>query len=116
MADVYLRVVFFRTETGAEPVREWLKELNRDERKLIGEDIKTVQFGWPMGMPLVRKLADELWEIRSRLHQRTARVIITVQEDFIVLLHGFIKKSQKTPASDMKLTKRRLAQLKGQGS
>jgi phage-related protein len=87
-------------------------ELSREDRKSIGEDIKTVQFGWPMGMPLVRKLGVELWEIRTQLRLRTARVIVTVQEDLIVLLHGFIKKTQKTPVNDLNLAKRRLAQLR----
>jgi phage-related protein len=71
--SVCLRVVFFKTEAGAEPVREWLKELDRKDRKTIGEDIKTVQFGWPLGMPRVRKLEAELGEVRSRLGTRIAR-------------------------------------------
>jgi phage-related protein len=112
MADVRFRVVFFRTEAGTEPVRDWLKELNREDRRVIGEDIKTVQFGWPLGMPLVRKLDPELWEVRSQLHQRIARVIFTVQHDLIVLLHSFIKKSQKTPISDLNVARKRLAQFR----
>jgi len=67
MADVRLRVVFFQTDSGSEPVREWLLTLTRDDRKIVGRDIKTVQFGWPLGMPLVRKLDRELWEVRCRL-------------------------------------------------
>ena len=51
-----LWVVFFRTEAGNEPVRQWLKELKREDRKAVGEDIKTAQYGWPLGMPLIRKL------------------------------------------------------------
>jgi phage-related protein len=89
-------------------------QLSRDDRKTIGEDIKTVQFGWPLGMPLVRKIAVELWEVRSRLDNRTARVIFTVQEEFILLLHGFIKKSQKLPAADLDAAKARLLQFKEQ--
>jgi phage-related protein len=112
--SIRLRVVFFRTDGGAEPVREWLKAMNRSDCKTIGEDIKTVQFGWPLGMPLVCKLENELWEVRSRLDQRIARVIFTVQEDFIVLLHGFIKKSQKTPAAELTTARKRLKQLKDQ--
>jgi phage-related protein len=73
-----LSVTFFRTETGREPVREWLKSLSREERRIIGEDIKMVQFGWPLGMPLVRKLAAGLWEVRSRLPGRIARVLFTL--------------------------------------
>jgi phage-related protein len=114
MADVHLRVVFFKTDLDTEPVRVWLRELDRPDRKTIGEDIKTVQFGWPVGMPLVRKLGADLWEVRSRLRQRIARVIFTVQSDLMVLLHGFIKKSPKTPIADLNTAKKRLAQFKEQ--
>lgn len=108
-----LRVIFYKTETCKEPVREWLKKLQRNDRKIIGEDIKTVQFGWPLGMPLVRKIDANLWEIRSKLDDRIARVIFTVYDEFIVLLHGFIKKTQKIPANDLKLAKKRMLNLRG---
>ena len=110
---IRLRVVFYKTETGNEPVREWLKSLPREDRKTMGEDIKTVQFGWPLGMPVVRKLDKHLWEVRSRLHNRIARILFTVEDDVMVLLHGFIKKSQKTPRSDLELAKKRMAKLRG---
>jgi phage-related protein len=113
---IRLRVVFFRTLTGAEPVREWLKELARSDRKTIGEDIKTVQFGWPIGLPLVRKLDTELWEVRSRLQRRIARVIFSIQGDLMILLHGFVKKSQKTPAADLSTARNRLKQFKDYGT
>ena len=103
-----LDVRFFKTDSGTEPVRDWLRELSATDRKTIGEDIKTVQFGWPLGMPLVRKLDKDLWEIRIHLESRIARVLFTVSDNKIVLLHGFIKKSQATPASDMKLAKDRM--------
>jgi len=106
-----LSVVFFRTASGNEPVRGWLKELPREERRIIGEDIKTVQFGWPLGMPLVRKLDKGLWEVRSRLPDRIARVLFTTHESRMILLHGFIKKSQKTPKEDLELAKTRLRLL-----
>jgi phage-related protein len=106
-----LSVAFFRTASGNESVREWLKLLPREERRIIGEDIKTVQFGWPLGMPLVRKLDKGLWEVRSRLPDRIARVIFTSGEGRMVLLHGFIKKSQKTPQEDLELAKTRLRML-----
>lgn len=86
-----LDVRFFATDSGNEPVREWLKTLPASERRTIGEDIKTVQFGWPLGMPLVRKLAKDLWEIRIHLMDRIARVLFTVVSHTMVLLHGFIK-------------------------
>ena len=106
-----LSVVFFRTASGNEPVREWLKSLSRQERRIIGQDIKTVQFGWPLGMPVVRKLDKGLWEVRSRLPDRIARVIFTTGEGRMILLHGFIKKSQKTPQEDLELAKTRLRLL-----
>ena len=96
-----LNVVFYRTEAGNEPVREWLKGLEQEQRKLIGEDIKTAQFGWPLGMPLIRKLEKNLWEVRSSLPDGIARVIFTVREPYLVLLRGFIKKTQKTPATEL---------------
>jgi phage-related protein len=106
-----LSVVFFRSETGREPVREWLRSLPRDERRIIGGDIKSVQFGWPLGMPLVRKLDKGLWEVRARFPSGIARVLFTEQDGQMVLLHGFIKKSQKTPGEELELAKRRLRML-----
>ena len=102
-----LQVVFYRTETGSEPVRKWLKVLSKDEKKIIGTEIKTVQIGWSLGTPLLKKLDKDLWEIRCKLDNKIARIIITLYKDSIVLLHGFIKKSQKTPLKDLKLAKRR---------
>jgi phage-related protein len=113
MTQPRIAVFFFKSDAGTEPVRDWLKELTRDDRKSIGEDIKTIQFGWPMGMPLVRKLEANLWEVRSHLDRRIARVIFTAQEDKLILLHGFIKKSQKTSSSDLNLARHRLKQFKG---
>ena len=110
--DRPIPVVFFRLDSGREPVRDWLKGLDRENRKVIGEDIKTLQFGWPVGMPLARKLADDLWELRSNLPQGIARTFFTIYEQKIVLLHGFIKKSQKTPPNELSLVKRRLTKLR----
>jgi len=111
MENIRLTVVFFKTELGSEPVREWLKSLTRTDRKAIGEDIKTVQFTWPIGMPLVRKLDSALWEVRSRINNGIARVIFTVQGHHLVLIHGFVKKSQKTPLVDLRTARQRLRQL-----
>lgn len=111
MSGVRFHVKFFKTASGNEPVREWLKSLDRSDRKAIGEDIKTVQFGWPLGMPLIRKLEADAWEVRSSLKARIARVIFTVHGNKRILLHGFIKKSQKTPAADLKTARRRLSQF-----
>ena len=80
--------VFFRTEAGNEPVRDWLKAMSKEDRKLIGTDIKTVQFRWPLGMPLVSSIGGGLWEIRTRLDNRIARTLFFVREEEIVLLHA----------------------------
>lgn len=106
-----LEVVFYRTDNGREPVRQWLHKLPREDRRSIGIDLKTVQFGWPLGMPLVRKLEPGIWEVRSNLDRRIARVLFTVIGDRMVLLHGFIKKGQKTPATDLELARSRKADL-----
>ncbi len=89
-------------------MREWLRELELEDRRIIGEDIKDVEFSWPIGMPLVRPLGNELWEVRSRLARgRIARVIFSVEQGAMVLLHGFMKKSQKTPQQDIDLALKR---------
>lgn len=85
-----------------------LKSLDAEDRRIIGEDIKDVEFSWPIGMPLVRALGRELWEVRSSLpHRRIARVIFCVQKDCMVLLHGFMKKTQKTPGQEIDLALKR---------
>ena len=106
-----LSVSFFKTETGREPVREWLRAMPREQRRIIGEDIKTVQFGWPLGMPLVRKLETNLWEVRIRLPDGIARVLFTTGARQMILLHGFIKKSRKTPLEELALANTRLRLL-----
>lgn len=106
-----LEVVFYRTAAGKEPVREWLKSLSKQDRRTIGLDLKTVQFGWPLGMPLIRKLESGIWEVRSSLDKRIARVLFTTIGNKMVLLHGFIKKAQKTPAGDIELARSRKADL-----
>ena len=100
-------VVFFRTPAGNEPVRQWLKDMPIGDKKQIGEDIKMIEFGWPVGLPHVRKLDADMWEVRSMLPGSIARVIFTIGKQHMVLLHGFIKKSQKTPQDDLELAKRR---------
>ena len=110
-----LRVVFYRTTAGREPVRDWLRELDRDARRVIGGDVKTVQYGWPIGMPLVRNLGDGLWEVRSRLRDGVARVVFVADPGLMVLVHGFIKKSQKMPTSELTLARRRVAELRRRG-
>jgi phage-related protein len=107
-----LDVRFFLTEAGTEPVRDWLRMLSATGRKRIGEDIKTVQFGWPLGMPLVDHLDGDIWEVRSRLDTRIARTLFATEGGTMILLHAFIKKQQKTPKPDLDLAKERLKQLR----
>ena len=109
-AERPLNVVFFKTEAGNEPVREWLKELSKEDCKVIGTDILTVQYAWPVGKPLVDNLGDGLWEVRSRLSNRIARTLFVVVDEEIVLLHGFIKKQQRTPQDELELAKKRKKQ------
>lgn len=112
-----LSVKFYRSPAGHEPVREWLSDPTRmrpADRKAIGVDIKTVQYGWPMGMPVVRKLEPDLWEVRSTISVGIARVLFTIQQDTMVLLHGFIKKEQKTPLDDLEIARKRKAEVRGE--
>ena len=109
-ADRPLKVVFFRTEAGQEPVREWLKSVAREDCKTIGADILTVQYVWPVGKPLVDSLGDGVWEVRSRLNNRIARTLFAVVDQEIVLLHGFIKKTRKTPQNELDLARKRRKQ------
>lgn len=110
--ETILSVKFFANSLGSEPVRLWLKGLPATDRKTIGEDIKTVQLGWPLGMPLVRHLGGGLWEIRTRLDNRIARVLFVLSGSTMVLLHAFIKKQQETPKADLDLAINRHKELK----
>ncbi len=107
-----LSAVFFRAGSGREPVRDWLRSLPRDERQRIGSDIAYVQYKWPLGKPRVDHIRGALWEIRSRLVDRVARVLFAVLNDEMVLLHGFIKKTAKTPKTDIALAERRWKEWK----
>ena len=110
--EAILEVKFFANSLGTEPVRDWLKSLTALDRKTSGEYIKTVQLGWPLGMPLVRHLGGGLWEVRTRLDNRIARVLFVLSGSKMVLLHGFIKKQQTTPKPDIDLAKERMKELK----
>ena len=108
-----LSVRFYLSSADKEPVRDWLKEkLSVDARKAIGADIKTVQFGWPIGMPIVRKLETGLWEVRCTIPEGIARVLFTVVKADMVLLHGFVKKSASTPKEDLELARTRMKEVK----
>lgn len=103
---------FYVSETGREPVRDWLKSLEPEDRRLIGTDIKTVEYGFPIGMPVCRQIGDGLYEVRTNLPGRKiARVLFCVYEKQMVLIHGFIKKTQKTPKQDLELALERKRQL-----
>jgi len=106
--------IFYRTEAHGEPVREWLKGLSADDRKRIGEDIKTVEFGWPIGMPVCKSLTDGIYEVRTMLnHNRTARVLFHLdRKGRMVLLHAFIKKTQKTPPGELDIARKRMKEVK----
>ena len=105
---IAIEVVFYCTAAGAEPVRDWLRGMPAADRRTIGTDLATVQFGWPVGMPLCRPLGGGLWEVRSNLPRgRIARTIFCIEKEQLILLHGFIKKTQKTPPGEIDLALKR---------
>ena len=107
-----LPAFFYELPSGRSPVRDWIRDLDVADRKIIGEDIKDVEFSWPIGMPLCRAFGKGLWEVRSDLaHGRIARVLFCIHEGRMVLLHGFIKKTQKTPSADLDLAMRRKREI-----
>ena len=101
-------VVFYRTPAGDEVVRDWLRDLKAEDRKIIGQDLMRLQFRWPVGMPLCRPSSDGLWEARSTLtSNRIARMFFCFSEGRILALHGIVKKTEKTPATDLALARKR---------
>jgi phage-related protein len=113
-----LPAIFYRTAAGSEPVRDWLKSLSRDDKRIVGQDIATVEFGWPVGMPHCRSLAPRrgLWEVRSSLTgNRIGRVLFFIHEGQMVLLHGFIKKTQQTPDQELDLAVKRKKEIENDG-
>jgi phage-related protein len=105
-------LVFFRTDAGREPAREWLKGLDESERQAIGKDLLRAQWRWPVGMPLCRPMGKGLWEVRTDLPgNRTARVFISLYRGHLVALHGFIKKTRATPGNDLTLARKRQKEL-----
>lgn len=97
-----LPAAFYQSPSGTEPVRDWLLKLDPVDRRTIGIDIKDVEYSWPIGMPLCRSLGNGLWEVRSNISSgRIARVVFCVHKGHMTLLHGFVKKTQKTPRVDM---------------
>lgn len=103
-----LQARFYATGAGRKPVREWLLELSEDDRRIIGKDIQKVEFGWPIGMPYCRPLGGGLWEVRSELGgNRIGRLIFSIAAGEMVLLHGLVKKTRKTPPQDIGLALKR---------
>lgn len=97
------------------PVREWLLGLSDDDRKKVGDDIRTAEFGWPIGMPLCRAMISHkgLWEVRTNLKKgNIARVLFCAHEGEMILLHGFIKKTQRTPKADLDTAMKRMRGLR----
>ena len=106
-----LDVKFYRSLSGNEPVKEWLRSLSKELKRIIGEDIRTAQMVWPLGMPIVKHLTGKLWEVRSSIPNGIARVFFTVHGKDMVLLHAFFKKSQKTPEREIKTALLKLKSL-----
>src|ERR1041385_7207102 len=103
-----LRARFYETPAGREPVREWLRAMSPEDRKVIGKDVAKVEFGWPIGMPYCRPLSDGLREVRSEISDgRIARILFIIKGSEMILLHGFIKKTQHTPDTELALARRR---------
>lgn len=108
-----ITAIFYENSNGKKPVRDWLLSLDKDDRKIIGEDIKTVEYGFPVGMPVCKKLDSKLYEVRSNIsNKRISRVIFTVISEYMILLNGFIKKEQKTPKSELELAIKRQRSIK----
>ena len=105
-------LIFFRAESGNEPVLAWLKTLPEEERQAIGQDLLRAQWRWPAGMPLCRPMGEGLWEVRTDLPtKRTARVLLCLHREHLVALHGFVKKTRTTPDEDLALARRRKKEL-----
>lgn len=105
-------VAFYRTPSGVEVVRNWLKWQTPEDRSVIGQDLMRLQFRWPVGMPLSRSLGRGNWELRSDLSEnRTARVLFAFLGGRLVVLHAFIKKTQKTPPMEIDIARKRMREF-----
>lgn len=103
-----IELVFYQTHSGNQPVRDWLVGLSLVRRREIGLDLQRVQYRWPVGMPLVRPMGKGLFEVRTPLSDgTTARVMICFHDGELYALHGFIKKTQTTPAADLETARKR---------
>src|SRR5215471_1191259 len=107
-----IELVFYRTDSGNEPVRDWLLSLEEQNRREVGLDLMRVQFGWPVGMPLVRPLGEGMFEVRTNLPNKSiARVLFCFHDGELFALHGFIKKTRQTPPEDLKLARKRKVEV-----
>ena len=105
-------LVFWRSAAKREPVREWLNDLSREDKQIIGRDIAKVQYSWPVGLPLFRPLSGGLWEVRATLpSNRQARIFFGFHDGMLVALHAIMKKTQKTPADELALARQRFKEL-----
>ncbi len=94
------------------PVRDWLFELSKEDRKLVGIDLATIEYGWPIGMPICKSLGSGLWEVRTDISdKKIARVLFCIHNNYLWALHGFIKKTQKTPKSDLDIALKRMKEI-----
>ena len=108
-----IEAIFYKLDSGKEPVKEWLIDLDREDRRTVGKDIQKVEFGWPIGMPYSRNLEKGLYEVRSNISNgRIARVLFCIQGNQMILLHGFIKKTQATPDKEKEIARKRMRGVK----
>jgi phage-related protein len=107
-----MQAVFFETESGNQPVRDFILERSQADRKEIGSDIFTVQKEYPLGLPLVEKIDTDLWEIRSHIPDGICRIFFTIYQETMILLHGFVKKTLKIPPKELKTVKGRLKEFR----
>jgi len=106
-------VAFYRLRSGTEPVLAWIRDLPPEDRKAVGRDLKRVQEQWPIGMPVCKPLHAGLWEVRTTLEsKRIVRTLFCFHQGQVVVLHAFIKKTQKTPHADLTLARERMKELK----
>jgi phage-related protein len=103
---------FYQETSGKEPVLEWIKDFNEKDQKIISRDIKQIQYNWPWKMPLIKSLGNGLMEIRIKLKDKQVRIFFILHDGVIILLHGFIKKTQKTPNNELEIAFKRLKQIK----
>jgi len=103
---------FYQTKARAQPVRDFLRDLTKAQKKAIGTDIRTLEYGWPIGMPVCRPMGDGLWEVRTSVDKLEFRTLFCVHREKLVLLHSFVKKTQKTPKADLDLAKNRRKELR----